>query len=320
MNKQKLEVTKNPYILLPILLFLWGSLAAITKLILRSLDGYQVIFFMFGIAALVYTIVLIVKGGFAELVNWRIKDYLFILLCGIFSFLYDFLYIQSLEILPAIEASMLNYLFPIFIVLFAIPINHERLDFFKILSILFGFAGTVLLITKGNFGNMSLTNMKGDIMAISAAISWGLFTNLTKRNQKDLLLSNILIVYVAFLFSAISLITFSHFQIPTVTDFSRLVWLGVSNIVLGFLIYIRALKYTSASLVASFTYFTPFVTLFFIMIMVGEKLTLIDLLAFLLICVGVPIQGIGNRLIRRRKNQVLLRESSSDCTNDIRLK
>ncbi|BAU26025.1 EamA domain-containing membrane protein RarD [Aneurinibacillus soli] len=304
MKNQKVDATKNPFILMPILLLMWGSLAATSKLLLKNLDSYQVLFYMYGIAVLVYAVILIVKVKPRELLTWTSKDFVLLILCGVFAFLYDFLYIKALERLPAIEASMLNYLFPIFIVLFAIPINRERLDVYKVISIGLGFAGTVLLITKGKFTNISFTNVEGDLMAIFAAVCWGLFTNLAKKNSKDIVISNIFITFVASILSICSLFTFSQFKVPTIADFSGFLWLSISNIILGFLIYIRALKYSSASLVASFTYFTPCVTVLFIILMVGERLTIVDFIAFLLICISVPIQRIGKVGVMFSRKQI----------------
>ncbi|WP_330217265.1 EamA family transporter [Paenibacillus durus] len=71
----------------------------------------------------------------------------------------------------------------------------------------------------------------------------------------------------------------SRFIIPQKTDFYVVLWLGMSNIVFGFFLYFRELKYSSASLIASFTFFTPFVTLLFIVLLLGEILTVTDCLA-----------------------------------------
>lgn len=292
MKPNKLWTTTNPYVLMPLLLLMWGSFAATNKLILVRMDSYNVLFFMYGLAFVAFSVILIVKATVRELFSWRAQDYVLLVACGILAFLYDFLYIQALEVLPAVEASMLNYLFPLFIVLFAIPLHKERLTLGKVLSMGLGFSGTLLLVTKGNWANLSFTNLKGDLMAIAAAVCWGLFTNLVKMNKKDMLLSNSLITATAFILSIGALFAFSTYRAPHVPDFLSVLWLSMGNIVLGFFLYFRALKYASASLVATFTFFTPFVTLIMIVILVGEKVSLIDLVAFLLIFLSVPVQGL----------------------------
>jgi len=296
MNRQseKLEASQNPFVLMPILLLMWGSLAAISKLLLNRLDSYQVLFFMYGIGVIAFSVIFLFKGQLRSLSAWKFSEIILLLSCGTLTFLYDFFYLKSLELIPAVEASMLNYLFPILIVLLAIPIHKEKLNRYKIISIAMGFMGTILLITKGDLASINFTNLQGDIFAVLAAISWGLFTNLIKKNQKDVLVSTFFITIIAFALSVAAMLSSSRFILPQSTDLYGVVWLSMSNIVLGFFLYFRALKYSPASLIASFTFFTPFVTLVFIVLLLGEKLTLTDCLAAVLIIFSVPIQKVGH--------------------------
>ena len=304
MKNDKIDVTKSPFLLMPILLLMWGSLAAISKLLLNNLDSYQVLFYMYGIGVAAFFIIVVFKVKFSVMLSWKRSELALLCSCGILTFFYDFFYLKSLQRIPAIEASMLNYLFPIFIVLFAIPIHKERMTIYKILSLGMGFMGTILLVSKGNLANVTFTNFKGDLFAILAAVSWGLFTNLIKKNQKDMFLSTFFITLTAFVLSVGVMITSSEFILPQRTDFLGVSWLSISNIVLGFFLYFRALKYSPASLIASFTFFTPFVTLVFIVVLLGEKLTITDYFAALLIFFSVPIQKVHNILGKKKKQLI----------------
>lgn len=299
-DEKKLNASQNPFVLMPILLLIWGSVAAVSKLVLNQLDSYQVLFYMYGIGVVIFGVILVVKSQGKTILSWRLSEWMLVLACGVFTFLYDFLYLKSLELIPAVEASMLNYLFPIFIVVFAIPIHKEKLNRYKILSIIMGFAGTMLLITKGDFANFSFTNLKGDLLAILAAVSWGLFTNLVKKNKKDMLISTLMITLVAWLLAIAGMLLYSQGTMLQMSNFFGVVWLCLSNIVFGFFLYFRALKYSSASLIASFTFFAPFVTLVFIMILLGERLTWMDGLATVLILFSVPVQKLGEVISKRR--------------------
>ncbi|QHT58560.1 DMT family transporter [Paenibacillus lycopersici] len=313
-NTGKLRASQNPYVLMPLLLLMWGSLAAVGKLLLRQIDSYHVMFYMYGFAVAAFAVIMLFKRsrrGRADFDStaarpyvWTIRSAALLLACGLFSFLYDFLYMQSLSRIPAVEASMLNYLFPIFIVLFAVPIHKEKLNRFKLLSVAMGFLGTVLLMTKGDPGSLHLTNPAGDALAILAAVCWGLFTNLAKLNKQDMLMSTFMMTVIAFLLSACSLFAYSNLTLPAPPALGGVLWLGMSNIVIGFFLYFQALRYSPASLVASFTFFTPFVTLALIVLLLGEKPTTTDYAAALLILASVPVQQIGSRIAARGKGQL----------------
>lgn len=294
-QESKPELSKSPYLLMPILLLMWGSLAAVSKLLLNQLDSYQLLFYMYGLGAAVFTGIVLVKAKPGALLSWKRAELALLLACGVLTFLYDFFYMKSLDMIPAVEASMLNYLFPLFIVLFAVPLHKEKLTPFKLLSLAMGLLGSVLLVTKGNLTEIAFTNLEGDLYAVLAAVSWGLFTNLVKKNRQDMLLSTFFITMVALLCSTVSLFTFSHWTVPQAADFYGVLWLSMSNIVMGFFLYFRALKYSPASLVASFTFFTPFVTLVFIVVLLGEKLTATDFIAAALIIFSVPVQRLRSK-------------------------
>ncbi|WP_310224207.1 DMT family transporter [Paenibacillus qinlingensis] len=303
-DHKRLHVTQNPFVLMPLLLLIWGSVAAVSKLVLNQLDSYQVLFYMYGIGVVIFAVIILIKTRGTIFPTWTLSEWMLVLACGVFTFLYDFLYLKSLELIPAVEASMLNYLFPIFIVIFAIPIHKEKLNCYKILSMIMGLLGTILLITKGNFTNFSFTNLEGDLLAISAAVSWGLFTNLVKKNKKDMLMSTFVITLVAWLLAIVGMLVYSQGKLLQMVDFYGVLWLCLSNIVFGFFLYFRALKYSSASLIASFTFFAPFVTLVFIMLLLGERLTWMDGLSAILILFSVPVQRVGE-VIHRRKGIVI---------------
>ncbi|MBB3111134.1 drug/metabolite transporter (DMT)-like permease [Paenibacillus phyllosphaerae] len=301
----KLEPSKNPYVLMPLLLVMWGSFAAVSKLLLDHLDSYQLMFSIYSVAIIVFSIIVIMKGRLTELKTWRPANFLLLLVCGTFTFLYDFLYMQSLTLIPAVEASMLNYLFPIFIVLFAVPFHGEKLTTSTMVSLAMGVLGTLLLVTKGDLASFHFTNLKGDLLAIGAAVSWGLFTNIIKKNTKDMLLSTFIITFTAFILSLGSLFVFSKPLMPSLMSVAGIFWLSFSNIILGFFLYFRALQHSPASLIASFTFFTPFITLAFIALMLGEQLMAVDYLAAMLILFSVPAQQAG-KLFRRFKKKTLV--------------
>jgi len=293
------SLSRSPFVLMPLLLLMWGSLAAVSKLLLRNLDSYQVLFYMYGFGVVIFWAILRSRANWRLALTWKAREAALLLACGALTFLYDFFYLKSLERIPAVEASMLNYLFPIFIVLLAIPIHGETMNRYKAASVLMGAAGTVLLVTEGNLGSIAFTDIEGDAFAVAAAVSWGLFTNLVKKNRQDLMLSTFAIAAVAFVLSAGALLLSSRFVVPRSGDLYGVLWLSVSNVVLGFFLYFRALKYSSASLVASFTFFTPFVTLLFIVLLLNERLTPTDAAAAALIICSVPLQKLGERAGKR---------------------
>jgi drug/metabolite transporter (DMT)-like permease len=297
------KVFNNIYVLMTILLILWGTFAAVSKMSLHSLDSLQAQFYLFGFAFICMTGICIRNGKFKELRRLQRKEVIRLIGYSIPSFLYYVFYLMSLQLIPAVEASMLNYSFPIMIVIFSILINGEKLDKLKVLSLLLGFFGVIVILTDGNFANIKLSNLKGDFLALSAAICWGIFSILGKKNNVDTFLSNYIYTTVSFLLTACCMIYYSNFVLPNVHAFFGLLWLSLSNIVFSYFLWFRALKVADSVLVANISFITPFLTLFFIMIFLGESIHFIQIIGLIIILAGTALEPIKSKLSKKKLNR-----------------
>lgn len=294
----------NPYILMFIILMMWGTFAAVSKIALKSIDSFQLQFYLFLVAFVELTIICIYNGKIKEFRYLSGKEIMKLTAYTVPSFLYYIFYLLALKMIPAVEASMLNYLYPIMIVIFAVPINGEKLDMNKIMSIILGFCGVIIILSNGDIKSIRMSNAAGDLMAIGAAISWGIFSNLGKKNKVDMVLSNYIYTAVTFVLSAAAMFMFSEFTIPDVPAFAGLFWLSNSNIVLSYYLWFKALKSAPSSLIASISFITPFVCLFFIMLMVGETITGAQIAGLCVILSGTGLQSFKGFLKRKK----------ADCT------
>jgi drug/metabolite transporter (DMT)-like permease len=97
---------------------------------------------------------------------------------GLFG--YHALYFLSLRFAPPAEASLVNYLWPLLIVLFSSLLPGERLALHHIVGALLGLAGTVLLFT-GNSGGFAPGQMPGLAAAFVAAFVWAAYSVMSRR-------------------------------------------------------------------------------------------------------------------------------------------
>jgi drug/metabolite transporter (DMT)-like permease len=102
--------------------------------------------------------------------------------CGLFG--YHALYFVALRLAPPAEAGLLNYLWPLLIVLLSSLLPGERLRLHHVVGALLGLLGTVLLLA----GNLSLAatsaQLAGFAAALAAAFVWAGYSVLS-RSLKD---------------------------------------------------------------------------------------------------------------------------------------
>jgi len=97
---------------------------------------------------------------------------------GLFG--YHALYFLALRFAPPAEAGLLNYLWPLLIVLFSALLPGERLAPHHIIGVLLGLAGTVLLFA-GNTGTFTPGQLPGLIAAFVAAFVWASYSVMSRR-------------------------------------------------------------------------------------------------------------------------------------------
>jgi drug/metabolite transporter (DMT)-like permease len=281
-----------------LLLVLWGSLAAVTKLSLGSIDSYQLQFFMFWSALLAMTVWFASNGTLRRVAALTKHEMAGLALLGLPSYLYYFFYTRALSLLPAVEAAMLNYLWPVAVVFFATLLNKEPLSRGKAIGLLLGLSGAIIVLTGGALQAINPSNPLGDLLAVLAALSWGLFSALGKKNRIDPDVSNYVFVATSALLSTLCLFLFSEFTVPDANAIAGCVWLGISSIVLGYYIWFRVLKSGSAATAASMAFVTPFVTLLFIVLLTGEVILASQFAGLLVILLGVFVQARENAPVK----------------------
>jgi drug/metabolite transporter (DMT)-like permease len=100
-------------------------------------------------------------------------------IAGLFG--YHFFYFTALRNAPAVEASLIAYLWPLLIVLGSALMPGERLAWNHIVGALLGLAGTFLIVTKGADLAFDARYAFGYAMAAVCAVLWSSYSLLSRR-------------------------------------------------------------------------------------------------------------------------------------------
>jgi drug/metabolite transporter (DMT)-like permease len=98
---------------------------------------------------------------------------------GLFG--YHALYFLALRLAPPAEAQLVNYLWPLLIVVFSALILRERLRTHHIIGVLLGLAGTAILIASRAGLDFSRDYAGGYLAAFVAAFVWATYSVLSRR-------------------------------------------------------------------------------------------------------------------------------------------
>jgi drug/metabolite transporter (DMT)-like permease len=98
---------------------------------------------------------------------------------GLFG--YHALYFLALRFAPPAEAGLLNYLWPLLIVLFSSLLPGERLAPHHVVGAMLGLAGTVLLFAGNSSGGFAPGQVPGLIAAFVAAFVWAAYSVMSRK-------------------------------------------------------------------------------------------------------------------------------------------
>jgi drug/metabolite transporter (DMT)-like permease len=103
-------------------------------------------------------------------------------IAGLFG--YHFFYFTALRNAPAVEASLIAYLWPLLIVLGSALMPGEKLAWNHVAGALLGLAGTALIVTKGGGLAFDARYGFGYAMAGVCALLWSSYSLLSRRFPK----------------------------------------------------------------------------------------------------------------------------------------
>ena len=158
-------------------ILMWSLLALLTVATGR-VPPFQLAALTFAVGALVGPLSWLLRGeGWQALrqppVAWLVG------VGGLFG--YHALYFISLRHAPPAEAGLVNYLWPLLIVLFSAFLPGERLAPHHILGALLGLVGTVVLFAGRGVSGFEWTYAPGFLAAFIAAFVWATYSVLSRR-------------------------------------------------------------------------------------------------------------------------------------------
>lgn len=129
-------------------------------------------------------------GGLAGVARWTVRPHAIkalrqpwqVWLLGVGGlFGYHFFYFTSLRNAPPVEAGLINYLWPLLIVLFSALLPGERLQLHHIGGALLALAGAVLIVTGGQGLSFKAEYALGYGAALIGALTWSSYSVLSRR-------------------------------------------------------------------------------------------------------------------------------------------
>ncbi len=266
----------------------WSALAALA-LRLKHLPP----FFVLGVGFLLGALV-----GARGLRGARPKPA--VLLLGVYGlFCYHFCLFSALRTAPPVEANLLNYLWPLLIVVLSPALlPGTRLEARHLGGAALGFAGAVLLVARGGAG-FSRVHLGGYALALSAAAIWSTYSLLTKRFGGFPTETVAWFCLAAGLLSLGCHAAFEPRAAVAAADAPALLLVGLGPMGASFYLWDRAMKDGDPRAIGTVSYLTPLLSTLWIAALGEGRLSATTAAAGALIVGGAVVGGLSPGSRRR---------------------
>jgi drug/metabolite transporter (DMT)-like permease len=226
-------------------------------------------------------------------INFEKKDYGRLVLCALTGIaINQMLFVKGLSLTYSIHASLLMLSTPILITIIAAWLLKERINNFKIIGLVLGVAGAlVLILSKEKIGNPPNVII-GDILVLLNAISYTFYFILVKplmSKYNPVAVLRIIFTIGFFIMIPFCFQEFAAIQWGTFTPqaFSYLTVVIIGGTFFAYLFNIYGIKILGSSMAGSYIYTQPFFAAAIAIFIGGELLVLYKVIAGVLIFTGV---------------------------------
>ena len=281
---------------------LWSTVASVSKLTLGHLTPTQFLFIASFVSLMVLFVILIFQGKIHLLLKSSKRDIMFGAAFGLLNpFSYYLLLFRAYDILPAQQAQIINYTWALTLTLLSIPLLKQRVTMQQWCAIAVSYVGVFVIATKGKVLGFEIENPLGIFYALASTVIWALYWIFNTKDGRDPVVG----LFLNFLWGCplvfIYLMCTDGFTGMTLTGMLGAAYIGVCEMGVSFVLWLRAMKLTgSTAKIANLIFISPIVSLFLIRYFVGEEIFISTIVGMGLVLSGLAIQAVSERAARRR--------------------
>jgi drug/metabolite transporter (DMT)-like permease len=278
-------------------ILLWSLLAVLTTAS-GNIPAFQLTAITFGFGGLIGAATWLFRRHAAQ----ALKQSVAVWALGIAGFFgYHVLYFSALRLAPPVDAQLINYLWPLLVVLFSALPPHSRLRWHHVVGVCVGLAGTILLFIDRGV-TMASGYLPGYAAALVAAFVWATYSVVMSRKiniSTD--------VVVGFFIATSGLAIICHFILEetvwpsTLNQWIALAGLGIGPVGMAYYLWDFGTKHGDIRVLGAASYAAPVLSTAFLVLAGFARPSVTLLLSAILIASGGIIAA--KDLFRKVANQ-----------------
>src|SRR5574344_37320 len=278
----------------------WSTVATAFKIALKSLTHYELLVVAGTTAVVIFAVLLTIQRKWMLLSKISLKKWGYYALLGLLNpVAYYLILFKSYSLWPAQIAQPINYMWPIFLTVLLAIFAHRSIQPLKYIGLAGSLIGVICISLGAADISMLHFSMAGLLLAALSAVLWASYWMI---NDKDTSYP-IMAMFLCFLFGTIYL----YLALPFTGEHSFAtkgilsgIYVGCFEMGLPFIAFAYAINKTNnTALINQMCYLSPFLSLFFIAIVLGEQIKISTVIGLFLIVIGIVFNEYGVKKIRK---------------------
>lgn len=268
----------------------WSTVATAFKIALEYLSHFEMLLVASLSSLAVFAVMVTIKGKWHLMKELSLAKWIYFAGMGLLNpVAYYLVLFKAYNLLPAQVAQPINYAWPICLLILLALFASQPIPAKKYIG-MFVSLGGVAAISFGGGGSVSGgLSVQGLLLAALSAIIWALYWMVSNRHKDDT--DNLISLLLTFFFGSVYLVAGALVQgieINSTPGIMAGVYVGLFEMGIPFIFFSLALRKSSnPALINQMCYLSPFLSLLFISLILGEKIVVWTYVGLGLIVAGL---------------------------------
>ena len=268
----------------------WSTVATAFKKSLEHISHFELVLVSCVTSLLIFAILMTIQKKWSLLKGLTGKEWGYFALLGLLNpVAYYLVLFKSYDLLPAQVAQPINYAWPIVLVVLLAFVTKQRIPGKKYIGMAISLAGVATISLGGGLAMENGLSISGLLLAALSAFLWALYWVVNNKNKERFDAS--LAFFMTFFFGSLYMGVASLFVGVDLNTVPGLLWgsyVGAFEMGIPFICFGLAMRKTdNPTLINQLTYLSPFMSLFIISIVLGEKIVPTTMIGLALIVFGI---------------------------------
>lgn len=274
---------------------IWSFIPIVSRFGQDGLDSFQFLFWSNFISAIsVICVALFVGYRLAKLFILPKNTLIKVFVLGFLDCLFYLLMYYGYSIENGIAVLVIQYSWPLIIILLSVILLKERLAGRQIIGVIIGFIAVIITFTKGHLTQLQVENPIALLLVFSGAFCFALMSVFSRRYSIDPYISTVWLFIFSTLTSLVLLLMFSEIKLPAKVTLWPTIINGVLINGVSYILWFKAMNTGHSAKIASIVFLSPVLSVLWLVMILSDQFELAYIAGVVLVIIsGVLCVGRG---------------------------